>query len=141
MRERIGALLAAGLVLAASSSASASLLHIEGRCLLNSDDQVSLAAKVSGPNITRYKPLKWVYRARPVDDRLWSNVPRGYRSTLTVEADGNFETRFRSLFVPTDGMIYRLDLVFGAFAGDQERINRIAYYNDYITVPEDCRSV
>ena len=139
----IGALLAVGLVLAVPSSAGGSQLGFGGWCVHTEDGFVGLRGSVGSYEYDYYKPLRWVYRARPVDATRWFEAG-GYVQTMDVLPEvigrasgaGNFSIDFKATRVNVEGMVVRLDLIVGE---SEERYNRVAYYNDATMDPEDCK--
>jgi hypothetical protein len=107
---------------------------------VNSDNRVSLRGHAVGSNYASYRPLEWIYRAHRIGERGWFTAPGlAFGETLTVDADGTFEARFRSQPVRTEGMVYRLDFEWDTNDHkDRYRALRVAYYNDRTMTAEDC---
>jgi hypothetical protein len=129
-------LLIAGL-LSMPASAQASSLSIWGRCVVADDGHVSLVGRARSYEYSGYAPYEWVYRYRSIGEARWQEGDDlGFRTWVNVIPKGNFDIGFRSVPVETAGMVYRLDLIYGI---GNNRVNRVAFYDDSTTTRRDCR--
>lgn len=111
-------------------------MSINGACVVT-EDGVSLKARTFAYAYSTYAPYTWVYRSRSVDETTWRDATDlGFRSWANVISGGNFTGGFKSLPVPTDGMAYRLDLIYGS---GNNRVNCVAFYDDSTTTRRDYR--
>jgi hypothetical protein len=145
MRKLMGVLLAVGLVLAVPSSAGGSSVEPWGYCVHTRDGRVGFDGGVFAYEYDYLNPVRWIYRARPVDSTRWFEAG-GFRQIMDVGLEsyqppltdgGNADAEFHGLRFDLEGMVVRLDLLIGT---PEQRYQRLAYYNDATMDPKDCRS-
>ena len=144
MKVLLGVLLAAALVLAVPASAGGSTVEPGGYCVHTRDGRVGLHGRVFAYEYDYLDPVRWIYRARPVDSTRWFEAG-GFRQIMEVGLEsyqppltdgGNARAEFNGLRFDLEGMVVRLDLVIGT---PERRYQRLAYYNDATMDPEDCK--